>query len=67
MRCDDGPDLTGIDALPEQDTGFSFAPVGPHRHAAVAEVRSDLKQHPQLRAEWRTKLVDSDLTIDRAD
>ncbi|MFC4092650.1 hypothetical protein, partial [Micromonospora sp. GCM10011541] len=64
MRFDDGPDLTGIDALPEQDTGFNFAPIGPHRHAAVAEMRTHMEQHPQVQAAWRAKPTDSELTLD---
>lgn len=67
MRFDDGRDLTGVDALPEQDTGFSFAPIGPHRHAAVAEMRTRIERHPQLRAVWRAKPTDSELTFDRAE
>lgn len=67
MRFNDGPDLTGIEALPEQDTGFNFAPIGPHRRAALAEVRTDTERYSQLQAAWRTKPTDSELTLDRAD
>ncbi|MEU1964132.1 hypothetical protein ABZ541_03135 [Micromonospora sediminicola] len=67
MCFEDGPDLTGIAALPEQDTGFNFAPVGPRRQAALAKMRSTLEQHSQLRAAWRTKPAISSLTIERAD
>jgi hypothetical protein len=67
MRFDDEPDLAGIDALPEQDTGFNFAPIGPHRRAALAEMRTDMAGHAQLQAAWRTKPTDSELTLDRAD
>lgn len=67
MRFDAGGDLTGIDALPEQDTGFNFAPIGPHRHATMAEMRTHMERHPQLQAAWRAKPTESELTFDRAE
>ncbi|MER7892113.1 hypothetical protein ABTX15_20065 [Micromonospora sp. NPDC094482] len=67
MRFDDGPDLAGIGTLPERDTGFNFAPIGRHRHAALAEMRTGMDRHPQLQAAWRLKPAHSELTVDRAD
>jgi hypothetical protein len=67
MLFDDSPDLVGIDALPRQDTGFDFAPIGPKRRAAVAELRTALARNPPLQAAWRATPVTSELTLDRAD
>ena len=60
------PDLTGVDALGFQDTGFDFYEVGPARAAALAEARVFIHGYPQLVAMWHTKPLRSRLTLEHA-
>jgi hypothetical protein len=66
MRFHDEPELVGIEALPRQDTGFSFAPIGLHRQAALAEMRLIAAQYLQVEAAWRAAPVTSELTLNQA-
>lgn len=66
MRFDDEPELVGIEALPRQDAGFSFAPIGSHRRTALAEMRLVAARYPQVAAAWRAVPVTSELTLSQA-
>jgi hypothetical protein len=59
-------DLTGVDALGFQDTGFDFYEIGPARTAALAEARAFIHSYPQLVAMWHTKPLRSRLTLEHA-
>jgi len=60
------PDLTDVDALGFQDTGFDFFEIGHARTDALAEVRAFIHGYPQLVAMWHTKPLHSRLTLDQA-
>ena len=63
MSFDDEPDLSGLDQLEVRDTGFTFAPIGPERAAALAEVRNHVDRYPQLSAAWRATPANSALSF----
>jgi hypothetical protein len=66
MCFDDAPALLGLDRLAIQDTGFSFAPIGPERTVALARARTAMERYPQLRAALRATPVSSTLSLDQA-
>jgi hypothetical protein len=64
MTFDDGPGLTGIDELDEQNSGFDFDPIGPARAAGLVTTREHyLRPYPQLRVLWGLKPAGSDLAL----
>jgi hypothetical protein len=58
----------GLDELNESNTGFRFDPIGPARSAELAATHDHyLGLYPPLRALWRSRPTQSELSLYQAD
>ncbi|GAA0247618.1 hypothetical protein [Cryptosporangium japonicum] len=67
LRFDDHVGLAGLDGLPRHDTGWTFAPIGPLRSAALVDLRAVAERHSPVRQAWQLRAVSRTITLDRAD
>jgi hypothetical protein len=64
MVFDVNSDLTGLDSLEIQDTGFSFAPIGSARAAALARTWFQIQQYAPLRMAWSLTPAETKLSFE---
>jgi hypothetical protein len=64
MAFDDEAELIGLDSLDVHDTGFTFAPTGPLRAAALADTWAETQRHVPVRTAWIATPVTSGLSFE---
>ncbi|MEU7994511.1 hypothetical protein AB0B83_04100 [Micromonospora sp. NPDC049060] len=64
LTFDDEAGLIDLDGLDVRDTGFRFAPTGPLRAAALADIWAETQQHPPVRAAWIATPASSGLSFE---
>ncbi|MFR9777205.1 hypothetical protein ACL02O_14225 [Micromonospora sp. MS34] len=64
MTFDNEVDLFGLDRLDLHDTGFKFAPTGPLRAAALADIWATAQRRAPVRAVWIATPASSGLSFE---